>query len=787
MSLIAWLPLTTDIKEKIQNRPVSAAAGRSLPTAEAQGKLGQGYTFSNSGIKVSDVPTTAEMSFSLWLKMTSATTGCHILDLRDSSEAGYQPIYYKPDSGIQIYSSYGGSSYVNTKFELNTWYHVIVTMKSGEGVVYINGENIGSTTGVGTNSKNSYLSIGCRCSGDNPFPGVIQDVRVYNHILSKKEIKDLNQALVLHYNFENANVSPNLFRSDEYISTIEKTRCNITPFGNNGFTFTCTDDYKDPYAGMSSPNNTGSIGDNPIVYTGDVKSICISWTHISGSELNKNYIVYLDSNRTILNSSNINFGGGIQKIGNRRYVICNLPTGTRAVHIRLGNGTLSNGDSIIIDEVCIRVGEAYTFSYPSPEGMPMNTTGLYNTTNCQNLSINNDAKQGFYSGKFNNTIIQCPFSSNGWEEFTLAAWVKPDTLYFVGNALCFIVGGLYLCMENEGKFSTYCYGKSQEGYHVSNSKLKENEWNHIAAVWSKSDVKLYLNGNLDQTINNVTGTANNATHHTKKDIGAENTTSNRAFSGLMDDVRIYASALSENDVQSLIHTKQIINNQGYEYISNMYEQDILASQITSKSIHNFNGLNEILELDDGSCWIQLSHHNCRAGTNLFSSSDDFANKFVYHNDECWSAFHLINILGKYNNTNYEFIAIEQKNNTEQFLQYRWNQTVNPLTATHSQAWTKNNYNYNTNYDQPSERGGLFRYSSGTDPHSNTFLRIANGTSSNWYGAFGAFQSWDKHNGIPGFNAETDGILDLYMRINPTEKRYREFKSGIIMPTTINEI
>ena len=161
------------------------------------------------------------------------------------------------------------------------------------------------------------------------------------------------------------------------------------------------------------------------------------------------------------------------------------------------DANLENGSTITVDKVCVRVGEAYTFSYPSPDEMPMNTTGLYNTTNCQNLSINNDTKQGFYSGKFNNTIIQCPFNSSGWEEFTLAAWVKPDTLYFVGNALCFIVGGLYLCMENEGKFSTYCYGKSQEGYHKSNSKLKANEWNHIAAVWSKSNVKLYLNGNLD--------------------------------------------------------------------------------------------------------------------------------------------------------------------------------------------------------------------------------------------------------------------------------------------------
>jgi hypothetical protein len=59
----------------------------------------------------------------------------------------------------------------------------------------------------------------------------------------------------------------------------------------------------------------------------------------------------------------------------------------------------------------------------------------------------------------------------------------------------------------------------------------------------------------------VSGKASSTDYHVKKDIGAENNVSTRAFSGLIDDVRIYASALSENDIQNLIHTKQIINNQ----------------------------------------------------------------------------------------------------------------------------------------------------------------------------------------------------------------------------------
>jgi hypothetical protein len=49
----------------------------------------------------------------------------------------------------------------------------------------------------------TYATIGLRHSLDSgPANAIIQDVRIYNHALSLKEIKDLNKALLLHYNFE---------------------------------------------------------------------------------------------------------------------------------------------------------------------------------------------------------------------------------------------------------------------------------------------------------------------------------------------------------------------------------------------------------------------------------------------------------------------------------------------------------------------------------------------------------------------------------------------------------
>jgi hypothetical protein len=103
----------------------------------------------------------------------------------------------------------------------------------------------------------------------------------------------------------------------------------------------------------------------------------------------------------------------------------------------------------------------------------------------------------------------------------------------------------------------------------------------------------------------------------------------------------------------------------------------------------------------------------------------------------------------------------------------------------------NTYEYNTKapYATPAaDNGGMYRYEN-TNPNEKrtTYFCIANDNETNWFGAFGAQKQWGS-NGTPAFCGRgTKGILDLYMRINPSTKKYREFKNGIIMPTTIQEI
>jgi hypothetical protein len=58
--------------------------------------------------------------------------------------------------------------------------------------LYANGVFIGNTTISSftmLNNVDTALSVGCRCSGTNPCPGIIQDVRVYDHCLFPREVK----------------------------------------------------------------------------------------------------------------------------------------------------------------------------------------------------------------------------------------------------------------------------------------------------------------------------------------------------------------------------------------------------------------------------------------------------------------------------------------------------------------------------------------------------------------------------------------------------------------------
>ena len=69
------------------------------------------------------------------------------------------------------------------------WHHFAVTYDGDGGIWYLDGEETGSETGaVGTIDQ---VRIGAKLSESNYFPGIVDDVRIYNTVLTAGEIKGL--------------------------------------------------------------------------------------------------------------------------------------------------------------------------------------------------------------------------------------------------------------------------------------------------------------------------------------------------------------------------------------------------------------------------------------------------------------------------------------------------------------------------------------------------------------------------------------------------------------------
>ena len=167
-----------------------------LPAASTTGKIGQSIDF-NADPEHIDLGSSAtlnpnDITIATWVKPDGTWNGTivragstrYIMDIEAAS----------PDS----FRCYGGNGnlliqYPTTSFPFDKWYHIACTFTNNEGKLYVNGTELGSDTS-GTYPAGTFgdVYIGNRPSTINRhFDGEIDDVRIYNRVLSQKEIRAL--------------------------------------------------------------------------------------------------------------------------------------------------------------------------------------------------------------------------------------------------------------------------------------------------------------------------------------------------------------------------------------------------------------------------------------------------------------------------------------------------------------------------------------------------------------------------------------------------------------------
>ncbi len=171
-------------------------------TWNTTGKYGNSLTFdgSSSFVAIQDsnaLDLTNSMTISAWIYPTSLSAGINtILAKEDGSSVSYDLIANDDTNVPQIYL--GGSTYLRGTNQppLNTWSYIAATFDGSTIKLYVNGVLISSSSFSGTLSASSnQLTIGKSPWGEY-FQGRIDDVRIYNVVLSQSEIQtDMNTPL----------------------------------------------------------------------------------------------------------------------------------------------------------------------------------------------------------------------------------------------------------------------------------------------------------------------------------------------------------------------------------------------------------------------------------------------------------------------------------------------------------------------------------------------------------------------------------------------------------------
>lgn len=801
MSLQIWLPLDGNLNNqgvtgfKPVGSSVTYATGGKISS-----KCWSGGTVTIGAADAEKIFNNNQLSVAFWIYPRANGNGRIFGNESGSGKQRYFTIFqYANGQGgeldaTSLHLSWAGASSHFSSVESgvmpkNKWTHVCVTYNRNNNInIYINGEKIKTYTSPYLEAASFKIDTDILVNSSIRY---MNDLRIYNHTLEPREVKELAKGLLVHYTFDSPTMRTNLFNTPLYLAANQKNNCTLVNYGTNGFTMTSTG--SDPWVGNVSSLN-GSLGAGVAFPVTAGYEYTLSWEHVSGLELNKNFITfYNSSNVAIANYTSL---GAPNAKGNMRYETFTVPSGAVKVYARLGQQSLTSGESITIDKLCLRAGGLAEFGPVNTTELVYDSSGYNHHASMYNKCIlTTDTQQGHYALRTYGNTASSSLAASSYIKSDIGYSLTPTafTISFAAkvNAWGVQTSGLMslstnastptdytacLLAQYDSKFQLNATG-GDTNVSLSTNLIKVGEWHHYALRWDGSSWTGFRDGNDIQSL------AASITPDPFRYIYLGLNAAGGAYRDAdvsWGEFRLYTTALSDTEIIREAQLAQRLLRNGTEQLICVNEGNITTSQINAAGMHTLNQVSELLELDDGSCWIQISHHNNRGMTYRFASTDDFANKFVYHNDDCWSAFHLISQHGLYNGQ-YEFMAMENVGTTNNFNVYRWSQTVNPLTATYSDvAPGSAKVTYNDKYTVPTRNGGMWKI------NSNTFFCITNTNSGNWFGAFGA---WAWHgSGIPTFqDGSTSGLLELYMRIDPKGKLYREFKGGITMPTTINEI
>lgn len=588
MSLRIWLPLNGDI----DNFGLDSAKPSGNIVYDANGKIGKCGRMDS---QLSLVPTsqiyTDNMSISFWIRSTASSPSWHtIIALDNINLSGIHAIYIAEKDRIK----YEYNPSINIYSTISEWHHYTFVLSNGKSYGYLDGKLKTTSTEAMTHDLIGRIRIGA--ATNSMF---LNDVRIYDHCLSAKEIKEISKALILNYPMNNPYIeaTTNLayrktigFSDGDRWKIVETYPNGITPQGpvylqtssNSYFGYGQTflsqyntpDYYNNKYLTLSGyyyrmDNSTvtpfisvyGHVISNDNAYTPTVDTYATSnnltkvgqWTPFFYTVKFKDnlsttfdYLSYVKSPEGVANKLYL---ANLQiELSDHATPYTTTPR-TQGQEIDCGIANVYDGN-INGKIAVVKDSPRYSYSYQFNGTL----TGNTNQDDIADLIIND------------NFLIPT-------DQITLAYWYKKSAKGYQGGSVFSIDRGanndynLYGISTYDGKYRLNTSGGGVEI--APNDSDVLNEWRHHVLTYDGAKFKLYINGVLfqEKVCSGTIRRNQNGLIIGKNTAGG----GHRYFNGLMSDFRIYATALSAEDIAELYHSAVIVDNTGKNYAYEYFE------------------------------------------------------------------------------------------------------------------------------------------------------------------------------------------------------------------------
>lgn len=577
MSLQVWLPLNGNLNNQ---GLADVTITNNGATINNEGKIGKCYFFDGTFLSFPNPLKNpcSEFSIAAWVNLTEGyakNNGLHIC----SWNGTYSRICISKDGAavrVLLPSNKGFSSTaLDTSITANVWNHYAITFKNQQLNIYINGildKSINTELTEVTFASNTIF-IGTYSS--ELSKGKVNDFRVYDHCLSSKEVKEISKGLVLHYKLDG-----------KYETTTNLASSSVGGWNNSG---NCTRLTNDTSLDSSKPTRS-NVTSVKITTAGNCALTCGTtstnlpsktltfsiWCYLSGPQ--ENNTIYIRSTKTDGNVGNFEYNGSTNPstwpLNQWLYLTKTITTASDATTFYFC--TYANA----LDRyVALNGWQIEEKDHASPYTEPGTTrtaiehdcSGYGNNGTISGiLTSSSDSfryRTSTYMPKAALITHSNPISSVATEqEWSCAMWVKLDNTaqanqymnnFNSGNHIVYAANSTPLLYLNSGTDDYYNYG---------NQAVLANVWTHIVFVFKNSNATklIYING--------VNHTNTNGPNKTSTPSGIPNTvTVGTNLAGYISDYRIYATALSANDVLELYQTSASIGKDGSVYAYELEE------------------------------------------------------------------------------------------------------------------------------------------------------------------------------------------------------------------------